>query len=317
MRNTHPSILSAYKSGLQDLLEAGANVPSVTDPLSIASNFGRGDRPSVELLGYSFEVLSPSPTVITSPARNFNVGYYVGLLLWTLSASDSLEWIAYYDKNASKFSQDQATLCGAFGKRLMDYNSIDQLKLLSERLRVDPASRRAVGLLLTPEDGAQIAYDYSCAIAIQYFVREDALTAITYMRAQQALTILPYDAFVFMGLQSFLASKLGIPCGRYIHIAGTFHVYESEKQIAEAASRDATGNPLGHIDALDGSLDELMAIEKELREAVLAGSAQTIERAKAHRFAVGSFAENARDILVSFAEQELLRRRASRISNDH
>jgi hypothetical protein len=66
---------SAYRFGLQRLLADGAPVPSVRDPTSVASHFGVGDRPSIELLGYGFEIPDVVPCVLDSSAWKFNLAY--------------------------------------------------------------------------------------------------------------------------------------------------------------------------------------------------------------------------------------------------
>lgn len=305
MGQTYSTITEAYHGGLCELLDHGNKVPSVTDPTSIASNFGKGDRPAIEVLGHQFKVTKCIPTIITSPARRANVPYYVGLLLWTLAGADSVDWLTYYDKNAIKFSHDGAKLCGAFGKRLRALDGTDQLQNIFERLNGDPASRRAVGLLLTSADGATPTFDYPCAIAVQYFIRNGKLDGIVYMRAQQALTVLPFDAFLFMGVQSFLAAKLGIGCGDYIHIAGTFHFYENEKALAIEVISGLDGTPMGEIDHLSTAFIELLQIEESLRSLVATNDVQKIREYQKRRPMSSVFCENARTILLAYASHRV------------
>jgi hypothetical protein len=50
--------------------------------------------------------------------RPIRLAYCIGLLLWTLSGSDDLEWSRDYNVRASKVSDDGGHLHGVFGKRL-------------------------------------------------------------------------------------------------------------------------------------------------------------------------------------------------------
>jgi hypothetical protein len=217
-------------------MSSGTSVPSVTDPTSPASSFGKADRPAIEILGYGFTVRNASCDIIWPIARPSVVAYATGLALWSLAGSDDLGWMSYYNPIAPQYSDDGTRLCGAFGKRLFDYEgSVDQIATVAGRLQADVASRRATAMVLSPLDNAgRAGREFPCAIAVQYFVRESQLCCVTHMRAQQAFTVLPIDAFLFLSLQHHLAALLGVGVGPYIHFSGTYHVYEAEREAITA-----------------------------------------------------------------------------------
>ncbi len=298
--NTYETLAEAYLEGLRDLLEHGTYAPSVTEPTSTASNFGKGDRPAIELLGYSFQINNPFSSLFLSDARVIRLPYCIGLFLWTISGSNKVDWISYYNPVACQFSDDGAHLCGAFGKRLFDYNDkINQIDAICTRLTHDPATRRALGLICTPEDNVTTSREYPCCIAVQYFIREGALHAITHMRAQQALTVLPFDAFMFMALQCLLASRLGVKVGYYKHIAGTFHIYEAEVgQAKQVVSKGAIPVQIGDMSNPKPNMEELLTFEKELRQATLNKDMGRIEQLAAQEVQPVSFYEQAKAILL-------------------
>lgn len=271
---------NAYRKGLLDLLDHGQRVPSVLDPTSPASSFGTADRPAIELLGYSFMVSDPHSCLLDLEARPLRLPYYIGSLIWTLSGSNDVDFLGAYHPQAVMFSDDGISLSGAFGRRLFHQREgFNQIERIVERLKVDRASRRTFAAVCSAEDNFRSTREYPCCIGLQYFIRNEHLHAITYMRAQHALLILPYDVFLFMAMQCLIASRLGVNVGDYRHVSGTFHIYESEVHQARTIldSRvnvhtiDSAGNFLDEI-------QELVQFEHEIRSAAADGDGMRIER---------------------------------------
>ncbi len=196
------TLAEAYSEGLARLLTSGRPVPSVRDPYSVASNFGGADRPAVELLGYGFEIRDPSAALLYSKALPLRLDYCFGLLCWSLSGSDDAKILSYYHPAATRFSDDGSHLSGAFGHRLFCHKDGSQIDAILNLLGRDPASRRAVAFIADARDNFTRSVEYPCAVSMHFFVRDGMLHAILHMRAQQALFVLPYDAFLFMSLQS-------------------------------------------------------------------------------------------------------------------
>ena len=268
---SYPSLSDAYLSGLRDILSFGRHVESVKDPNSVASNWGCAARPSRELIGYSFRVNDPTQSLFYSSARVVRLDYLFGLFLWTIAGSNDATWLGYYHPLALNFSDDGMYLCGAFGKRLLNFrDSINQLEAISNLLRKDAASRRTFAAICTPEDNVLTTREYPCCIGVQYFLREGALHAITHMRAQSAFGVLPYDAFLFMTLQQLLAARLSLRNGAYIHQAGTFHLYESElEDVRKVLDSPITPIEVGELIAAESVIEDVLNFECTLREATI------------------------------------------------
>lgn len=269
------SFESAYAAGLENILAAGRAVPSVRDPNSIASDFGARERPYRELLQYAFALDDARPSILISKARPVRAAYSVGLFLWNLSGSGSAEWIGYYHSAAARFADDNMRLCGAFGQRMWrQHGGQSQIDAALALLEHDPASRRAYISILDASDLSAGLRDYPCAIGLQLFLRDGKLDMAVHMRAQQALTVLPYDVFVFAAFQTVFAARLETPIGRYHHAAGTFHIYDSELDSARAViAEKPTAWAMPPIDPADIACSALLQFEQSLREAVLADDA--------------------------------------------
>jgi thymidylate synthase len=267
------SLVEAYKDGLRAVL-SGERVGSVLDPLSKASNFGRGDRPSRELLAHLFVVSNPANCLVSGPIVKLHLPYCFGLLAFSLSGGNRLDTLRYYRPGATEYSDDGWTLSGAFGSRLRGLNGeMDQLAAVIRRLAADPTSRRTYSAIIRAEDNLIPSREYPCAAGVQLFLRNGRLTMLTVMRAQQAFTVLPYDAFLFMAMQIVLAAQLGVPAGEYIHFSGTFHVYEAEEDaIVETLSSElkhaALPFPPQGAGPSSEFVNEFISLESHLRELV-------------------------------------------------
>lgn len=166
----HATLADAYQQSLRDLLQHGCRVESVRDPTSIASNWGAGDRPTLEVIGYTLQIDDPYASLFFSRERPLRLEYLFGLFLWTIAGSDDVDSLAYYHSMAQVFSDDEKHLCGAFGKRLFGYrDSINQIDAICQRLVKDPCSRRTVGAICVPEDNILQSREYPCCIGVQYF----------------------------------------------------------------------------------------------------------------------------------------------------
>lgn len=309
--NKHDTLSGAYVQGLRDLLAYGAEVPAVEDPYSIGSDFGQRPRSTLELLGYTFEVSNPRACLVFPPGRSLRLAYCVGLFLWTVAGSDDQEWIGYYNPQAGNFSDDGRHIAAAFGRRLFAYEGrIDQLDSILKQISVDAHSRRTVGVIASPQDNEMRSRGYPCAIAVQYLQRNDTLHTITFMRSQSALMVLPYDGFLFMTIQRWLASRMGLALGSYTHVAGSFHIYEDEIPLARRTVRSRVdGRSLGQITNPESGLESLLAFERAVRSAALGESRSDIQDAVNQQLQTGtddtSFFTQARLILLAYASERL------------
>src|SRR6266516_7884012 len=110
------SLAEAYESGLRTVL-AGERIESVLDPLSKASNFGSGDRPSREVLCHQFAIDRPSNCLVSGPVVRLHLPYCFGLLAFTLSGSNELRPLRNFAQGAAEYPDDGWQLRAAFAYR--------------------------------------------------------------------------------------------------------------------------------------------------------------------------------------------------------
>jgi hypothetical protein len=118
--------------------------------------------------------------------------------------------------------------------------------------------------------------------------------------------LLPYDAFLFMMIQQWLANSMDVATGSYTHMAGSFHIYEDEIPRAEiASSADAAATSLGRIASADRYFNTLGEFEKAIRDAVVRRDTRHIvhqaNRAMTAISVKPSFQEVARLVLLEHA----------------
>jgi len=293
-----PSLALALKEGAQDLLEGGELVAGVRDPTSIGSRFGVETRRTYELVGHTFALSDPAECIVGTPARAIRLPFAIAQWIWTMSGSDELEPISHYNSAGQLFSPDGTRLPGSFGWRLRGSDRTDQLRDIVARLTVDPQSRRAVAVIAEPKDAHEATRDHPCGVALQYLLRDGRLDAITYMRSQSAAMVLPYDGFLFMALQCWLAACLDAEPGIYRHFSGSFHIYEDELEVAETlAEAEPLSVRIGPMPNPESELADLIKWEQKLRRAVAAGEAQALEHLVPTDLRPDTFWDQARAVL--------------------
>jgi thymidylate synthase len=276
----YENFAEAYRDSLRTILNEGQRVPGVTDPTSPGSGFGTAPRDTLELPAHAFEIRNPCSCLAYSKSRLARLPYFLGLLTWTMSGSDDLETIAYYNPRATEFSDDGERMNGAFGRRLFAYGGqLNQIEQIIAQLRNDLHSRRTAALLLTPQDLINQSREHSCALAVQYLVRENSLQAITYMRSQSAAMVLPYDVFLFASLQSIISQQLGLHPGSYYHISGSFHVYTDELNfISRILEDEITPIDLKQLFGPSIETGSIQEVERKVRTAAMEGDIQSLDR---------------------------------------
>jgi thymidylate synthase len=226
----------AYYAVLDELVRLNYWTGSVVDPTSVGSGFGKELRRTKELIGSRFSITNPRNRWIFSGLRRANFGFAVANAIWTLSGTNDLSGIAAYNPRAASFATSDGILKGAVGHRLRSLESGDQIESLINLLRKDPFTRRAVAQTYLPQDLVKPILDVPCSIGFQFLARHSRLTALTYMRSQSALMLLPYDLFLFLLLHEAIAVSLGVDLGDYHHYCGSIHYYEDEEDLAKSVA---------------------------------------------------------------------------------
>lgn len=197
-----------------------------------------------ELMGFQMRIKNPRARIITEPARKMSMAYAVGEFIFYMSGSNSLEQLAHYSKRVRQFSDDGITIESAYGHRIFGYDKgvcINQWDYVLNKLRSDKDSRQAIMHINTPADMHKVSKDFPCTMSLQFFIRDDKLHLINHMRSNDSIWGLAYDAYSFTMIQEIFAKMLRVDLGEYIHIAGSYHIYDRHfdmmKEIISSSNR--------------------------------------------------------------------------------
>lgn len=221
-----------------------------------------------DLAGVSLVLANPRARLSRSEVRG-KASSPIAELCWYLAGSDDLEHIAHYLPKYRE-SADDGVLLGAYGPRLRGTGDGGQIRRVVEQLRRKPASRQAVIQILRADDLDSGQHDVPCTIALQFVVRQDRVSLVTFMRSNDALWGLPHDVFAFTMLQEIVARELGLEVGPYMHHVGSLHLYEdvvddAHTFISEGLQpTDQAMPPMPPGDPNVG-IDELLQAEAQLR----------------------------------------------------
>lgn len=165
--------------------------------------------------------------VLFSPLRNANPFFHFMESLWMLAGRDDVEFVARFNKGMTQYSDDGATLHGAYGQRWRSQFGFDQLTEVIAELKTDPLSRRAVLAMWSPElDLNQQGKDFPCNTHV-YFDRRDGKLNMTVCNRSNDIWWGAYGAnAVHMSyLQEYVALALGASIGRYTQMSNNYHLY--------------------------------------------------------------------------------------------
>ena len=242
-------------------------------PFNITSSRGT----TSELIGQTLILENPRARLSRSESRG-TVFSALGEFLWYMSGSNSLEFIEYYISRYKEESEDDKTIHGAYGPRLLSFrNEINQIENIIALLSKKPLTRRAVVQIFDASDLAQNHKEIPCTCTLQFFVRDEKVILQTYMRSNDAVFGLSHDIFAFTLIQEYIAARLSKDVGEYIHTVGSLHLYDDdpEKNIFPKTKAQefisegfqSTKHPMPSMPIVDvqGQLKSLLELEGIIR----------------------------------------------------
>ncbi len=217
-----------------------------------------------EVEGAIIKVKNPRSRILNNKLRKVSIPFAIGEWLWHMEGRDDLEMIQYYAPSYDKYSDDGKILNGAYGPRIKR-----SLLKIVEILKEDPDSRRAVVPIYGKEDAGLDSKDIPCTIGFQFLIRNNKLDMIVNMRSNDIFLGFPYDTFNFTMWQEYVACKLNVEIGTYIHIANSLHFYEKdrEKIVKASLAEEVEENEMEAmpIDDIENQLLILYEIEEKIR----------------------------------------------------
>ncbi len=108
------------------------------------------------------------------------------------------------------------------------YNQIikqDELLRIIECLQRDPDSKKAYLSLWNNDYIFGASGEVPCLVGIHFYIKDDELFTVVHMRSNELLKLLPVDICFGIALQKYVASKLEVNTGTYVHQVGSLILY--------------------------------------------------------------------------------------------
>ena len=177
-----------------------------------------------ELNNYSFELTNLDNNVIN--VRGISKAYLCAELTWYMLARNDVAFINPFAGMWGRISDDGVTSYSAYGDIVFKRHGFDQVDKIIELLANDKESRRAVINFNVPNKNVIETKDEICTIALQFYIRDNVLNCTGIMRSNDIWYGLPYDVVFFTELQKYIAHRLNVPVGTYVHDVISLHCYE-------------------------------------------------------------------------------------------
>jgi len=125
----------------------------------------------------------------------------------------------------------------SYAQRLRDYQHVDQIKAVIDRLRRNPEAKSAtISLLMPVADTKHVP----CITTLDFKQRGGKLHMIAFVRSQDVARKLHADILVLGEIQQEIASSLGVDPGTLtLHVASA-HIYHRDLPLVEQVLKEAT-----------------------------------------------------------------------------
>lgn len=224
---------------------------------------------NIELTSVLLELENPRARLSRTETRGKPFGC-LGELCWYLAKTNNQDFITYYLKKYEEYGEE-GVIFGGYGPRLFDWKDENQFSNVRELLKKKPHSRRAVIQLFDAKDLAKDHADIPCTCSLQFLIRKGKLDLHVSMRSNDAFVGLAHDVFCFSMLQEIMARDLSVEIGRYAHVAGSLHLYDSNRAAVNEFLEEgwqSTTSPMPPMPEGDPwpSIGKLLEAEQNIRE---------------------------------------------------
>jgi thymidylate synthase len=224
---------------------------------------------ALELTGVLLELEVPRARLSRTETRG-KIYSCLGYLCWYLAGSNDLGFISYYLPGYKDFA-DGDEVSGGYGPRLFNWEGLNQVARVTDLLRRNRDSRRAVIQLFDRGDLNGQQKNVPCTCTLQFMIRNDALHMFTSMRSNDVFLGLPHDFFCFTMLQEIIARDLRVEVGPYKHAVGSLHLYNENRDAAQQFLNEGwqSTTPMPPMPTGDPwpAIHLLLKVESELRTA--------------------------------------------------
>lgn len=174
------------------------------------------------------DIFAPGQRVLLDPVRDANPFFHLFEGLWMLAGRNEVDFVSKFNSRMVEFSDDGATLRGAYGYRWREHFEFDQLRAIVDLLKKDPSTRRAVlSMWDAKEDLADSHLDHPCNMLISFRVYKEELHMTVYNRSNDLIWgLCGANAVHLTMLHEWMAAAVGVKMGTWHHVSNNLHMYE-------------------------------------------------------------------------------------------
>lgn len=183
-------------------------------------------------------------------------------LLWFLRGDTNIAWLKENKVSIwDEWADEDGDLGPVYGKQWRDWEApdgrhIDQIHLLIDQIKGNPASRRQIVSAWNPADIHRMALA-PCHCLFQTQVANGRLSLQLYQRSGDAFLGIPFNIASYAFLTHLIADQCGLEPGHFIWTGGDTHLYSNHLEQARLQlTRDPLPLPRLSIkrrpDAIDG-----------------------------------------------------------------
>lgn len=147
---------------------------------------------------------------------------------------ERIEFVDYFPFDKEHFdkylpqimtAKEMESLSYTYGIRLRDHGGVNQIESIIQKLKEEPFSRRAVGVLWNVETDDQASHP-PCLNLIHATVKYEKLYLTAYLRSNDMYRAWPENALAFRTMQKEIADALDLEMGALTTVSGSAHIYE-------------------------------------------------------------------------------------------
>lgn len=203
---------------------------------------------TISVFGYQmrFDLNEGFPLLTTKKIHLKSVIYE---LLWFLTGDTNVKFLK--DNGISiwdEWADDKGNLGPVYGHQWRSWSShngesIDQIKILIDQIKVNPDSRRLIVSAWNVADIDQMKLP-PCHAFFQFYVANGRLSCQLYQRSADIFLGVPFNIASYALLTMMIAQVCGLRVGEFVHTLGDAHIYlNHEEQVTQQLSREPKALP--------------------------------------------------------------------------
>lgn len=185
--------------------------------------------------GLTFE-LYPEESFPLLTLRKIPIQLFCSEVVWMVTGTKDLSFIQQFTKIWDDFSEEDNTMCTAYGYRWRHHFGRDQLLELVEHLRNEPSSRQGVVMMWDPANDGLMApkqKNVPCPFTFTVNIIDRKINMHLIIRSNDMMLGNPHDVAGFALLLTMLGQELETSIGKLTVSISHAHIYENHYEQAQ------------------------------------------------------------------------------------